>query len=59
MRRISSYTEFFLFILFSWLYSMTIYPEIGGRVMYVDSVEWQYIFLTNYPPHPTGYPLGS
>lgn len=41
------------------LYSSTLYPGIGGRINYGDSVKWQFLWAVDGTPHSTGYPLFS
>ncbi len=48
---------FILLAFFAYLYIETLYPGIGGRLNYGDSVKWQYLWLVNGTPHSTGYPL--
>ena len=47
----------FLLVLFAWLYASTLYPGIGGRINYGDSVKWQLLWLVDGIPHAPGYPL--
>jgi len=46
-----------IFAVFLTIYLLTLYPEFGGRLNFGDSAKFQYLGLTWYPPHPTGYPL--
>ncbi|MDW8095585.1 MAG: DUF2723 domain-containing protein [Aquificaceae bacterium] len=46
-----------IFVFFIALYSFTLYPGPGGRINYGDSAKWQFVFLTDYIPHSTGYPF--
>lgn len=41
----------------TFLYLQTLYPGIGGRVNYGDSVKWQFLWAIDGTPHSTGYPL--
>lgn len=41
----------------TFLYWRTLYPGIGGRVNYGDSVKWQFLWAIDGTPHSTGYPL--
>ena len=47
----------FIVAVFGTLYGATLYPDMGGRVNFGDSVKWQFLWLTNGTPHATGYPL--
>jgi len=40
-----------------WVYFSTLYPGIGGRVNYGDSVKFQFLTLVDGLPHSPGFPL--
>jgi hypothetical protein len=39
------------------IYLRTLYPGIGGRINYGDSVKFQFLAFTDGLPHSTGFPL--
>jgi hypothetical protein len=46
-----------LFIFVAVVYTLTLYPDVGGRVNFGDSAKWQYLHVVNGVPHSTGYPI--